>query len=108
MRSKPPSPLFVTADSSRGTSHLFFYSLHILFVEKRKVSCTMLPSMVKFMALSELQMGDPSEALVPFTGSRHGVRWEPSSYSQAPIHIVVRLVRGLVHLFAINHVSNVC
>jgi hypothetical protein len=68
----------------------------------------MLPSMVKFMALSELQMGDPSEALVPFTGSRHGVRWEPSSYSQAPIHIVVRLVRGLVHLFAINHVSNVC
>jgi hypothetical protein len=94
MRSKPPSPPFVIADLSRGTSHLFFYSLRILFVEKRKVSCTILPSMVKFMSLGELQMGDPSEALVPFTGSRHGVRSEPSSYSQVSIHIVVRLVRS--------------
>jgi hypothetical protein len=35
----------------------------------------MLPSMVEIMVLSELQTGDPSEALVPFVGSRHWVRW---------------------------------
>jgi hypothetical protein len=33
------------------------------------------------MALGELQMGNPSEALVASVGSKHGVRWGPSSYS---------------------------
>lgn len=40
----------------------------------------MLPSMVEFMELDELQTGDPIEALVPFTGSKHRVRLGPSSY----------------------------
>jgi hypothetical protein len=33
------------------------------------------------MALAELQIGNPSETLVHFTGSKHVVRWGPSSYS---------------------------
>jgi hypothetical protein len=43
--------------------------------------------------LDELQMGNPSDALVPFTGSKHEVRWGPSSYSRAPSHIVIDSVR---------------
>jgi hypothetical protein len=35
----------------------------------------MLPSVVEFMALGELQTGNPSEALVSFVGSMHGVSW---------------------------------
>jgi hypothetical protein len=38
----------------------------------------MLPSMVDIMALGELQMGNPSETLVPFVVCRHGVHWGPS------------------------------
>jgi hypothetical protein len=41
----------------------------------------MLPSMVEFMVIGELQTGDLSEALVSSTGSKCGVRWGPSSYS---------------------------
>jgi hypothetical protein len=41
------------------------------------------------MVLGELQAGNPSEALAPLAGpgSKLGVRWGPSSYSQTPIHI---------------------
>jgi hypothetical protein len=45
------------------------------------------------MALGELQVGNPSEALDPLVGSKRGVRWGLSSYSQAPTHIVVDPVR---------------
>lgn len=57
------------------------------------MSSTILPSMVEIMALRELQMGDLSEAPTPFVGSRRGVRWGPSSYSQVPTHIVVGPIR---------------
>jgi hypothetical protein len=53
----------------------------IPFAGRVRVSSTMHPSMVEIMALSELQTGDPSEALVPFIGSRREVHWGPSSYS---------------------------
>jgi hypothetical protein len=33
----------------------------------------MLPLVVEFMALGELQTGIPNEALVPFVGTMHGV-----------------------------------
>jgi hypothetical protein len=47
------------------------------------------------MALGELQAGNPSEALAPLAGagSKLGVRWGPSSYSQTPTHIVVDPIR---------------
>jgi hypothetical protein len=45
------------------------------------------------MALGELQVGNPSEALDALAGSKHGVRWGLSSYSQASTHIVVDPVR---------------
>jgi hypothetical protein len=45
------------------------------------------------MTLGELKMGNPSEALVPFVGSKRGVRWGPSSYSRAPTHIAVDSIR---------------
>jgi hypothetical protein len=70
------SPLFVIVDSCGGTPPLFVdnsYASHP--PERERVSSTMLPSMVEFMALGELQMGKPSEALVPFVGAMHGVSW---------------------------------
>jgi hypothetical protein len=45
------------------------------------VNRTMLPSIVEFMALNELQTGDSSEALVPSAGSRCGICWAPSLFS---------------------------
>jgi hypothetical protein len=45
------------------------------------------------MALGELQVGNPSEALAPLAGSKHGVCWGPSSDSQAPTHIVADPIR---------------
>jgi hypothetical protein len=41
------------------------------------------------MTLAELQIGNPSEALALLAGSKRGVRWGPSSYTQALTHIVV-------------------
>lgn len=37
------------------------------------MSCTILPYMVKFMALGELHASNSSEALVPFMGPKRGV-----------------------------------
>jgi hypothetical protein len=45
------------------------------------------------MVLYELQIGNLCEALVPSMGSKHGVRWGPSSYSQSPTHIVADSVQ---------------
>jgi hypothetical protein len=47
----------------------------------------------KAMALDELQASNPSEALAPLGGSKHEVRWGPSSFSQTPNHIVPDPVR---------------
>jgi hypothetical protein len=93
LRSEPSSPLFATGDPSGGVSRLFII-LPAHFVRRRgRVSCTMLPWMVEIMALGELQIDNLSEAPVPSVGSRHEVRWGPSSYSQVSTHIVVGPVR---------------
>jgi hypothetical protein len=65
-----------------GASRLFTTPSHAFCLSKRgRVTCTMLPLMVVFMVLGELQTDDLSEALVPSTSSRCGVCWGPSSYS---------------------------
>jgi hypothetical protein len=74
MRDEPPSSLFITVDPSGGMPRLFIDPSHVSrSLRWGMVSSTMLPSEVKFMALGELQVGSPSEALVPSTGAKCGV-----------------------------------
>jgi hypothetical protein len=59
------------------------------------------------MTLGELQTGNPSEAMVPSTGSKRGVRWGPSSYSLVPTHIVVDSIRSQTFI-ALDHELVTC
>jgi hypothetical protein len=85
-----PEPL-LDADIHLGVvlSFLFYSPLSISFVAMGagEQNHTFLDGLA--MALGELQMGNPSKALVASVGSKHGVRRGPSSYSQEPTHIVV-------------------
>lgn len=63
-------PSLSIGNSSGGTSHLFNTTSRTFRSSKEEgVSSTMFPSMVEIMALSELQMSNLSETLVPLAGS---------------------------------------